>query len=460
MDPICKLAQHVIDTKYEDLPKEAVEAVKIATLDILGCLIAGFGDAEKEVGLIKDWGGKPEAPVYLYGGRIPVANAVFLNSCMAYAIDWECSVVFHDFVGTIVTGMSMGDFLGNVRGKDFITAIAVGVDVAGRIADSGGYKRDNFHCFCPTGTCDIFAEAAIAGKLLGLDTEGMLNALGIVYGRCGTTHAPASDKAEAVRLQNGLSARNGVESALLAQRGIRGARNVLEGRHGWYEAFTIDKSKINRDELLEDLGEKWVVERLLCSGLKLYCAHATTFPLVHAALKLVAEYNIDFKNISRITAETSPHVNSISGHPLTYGLCGDPVRAEAQFSQPYVIADAIVRGGIKPEHFTKEAMLDQDVVELAVKVIPVANHSLDGKIARLEIEMYDGRQYSAAFSKADLPVRSVSEVVDKFREAVATEPGVLPKANIDQIIELSDRLETLDNMTELSKLLLPTGEKS
>src|SRR5690606_800882 len=63
-------------------------------------------------------------------------------------------------------------------GKDFITAIVVGYQVAiqlGMILNPQ-HRNKGFHT---TGTCGTMGAAAAASKILDLDLEGILNSLGL-----------------------------------------------------------------------------------------------------------------------------------------------------------------------------------------------------------------------------------------------------------------------------------------
>lgn len=83
MDIIKKLAKNVIDTKCDNLPEEAIEAAKRGVLDTLGCIIGGTAECRGEVGLVKEWRGKAESTILIYGGKVPAANAAWVNSDMA-----------------------------------------------------------------------------------------------------------------------------------------------------------------------------------------------------------------------------------------------------------------------------------------------------------------------------------------------------------------------------------------
>jgi 2-methylcitrate dehydratase PrpD len=43
MDPIFTVAEHIIKTRFEDLPKDVVEKVKLFVLDSLGVALPGSG---------------------------------------------------------------------------------------------------------------------------------------------------------------------------------------------------------------------------------------------------------------------------------------------------------------------------------------------------------------------------------------------------------------------------------
>ena len=216
----------------------------------------------------------------------------------------------------------------------------------------------------------------------------------------------------------------------------------------------MDKAKIDLNELTDQLGKRYEIARLHRKGLKLHAACGTTFPPSEAAMSLVREHKIDPEKIRRITVETAVHYNTITGHPLTFKMGDVPDRAEAQFSQPYMVANRIIRGCTKLEHFTLKYMLDPEVIDLANKVIPVAAKDLEGKSTRVEIEMNDGKKWSHSMKDTEIPFRPLDHVKEKYREMIATAPDSLPAAHCERIMELVDRLETLDDISELTKLLV------
>lgn len=460
MDLMQRLARNVAETSYDRLPPDAVLAVKRATLDIIGCMFAGANDCIKENRLMRDWGGKPEAPVYVLGGRLPLPSAVFLNSCAAYAVDYDCGIVFHDMTCTVPVGLTVSDCCGGISGKEYIAALAAGEDLHVRIHESvKGDERSKFGSFCPGSTLVLFGAAAIAAKLLGLDADGIANALGIVFGRCGGTHAPANSAAETVHTIMALSARNGVESALLSKYGLGGVSNVLQSTHGWYNSFVPAEYRagIDLNALTDGLGVDYRISKLnkqVKRGLKLFPSCGVTHPAAVAALRLHEEHRFDYSDVASIVVENAVHHHSIVGKKLTYDVGDKPLRPEAQFSQPYMIATSIIRGPATLKDFDLEAMVDPEVVALAKKVIPVAAEDIVTNDARVRIEMKDGTVYAMTVRNQDVPIWPLEQVKEKFIDTITTYgPYTISKDKAEQIVEAVDRLEDLDNISILTDLL-------
>lgn len=446
MDIIGKLAKNVIDAKYGSLPKEAIEATKRGILDTLGVLIAGASDCETEVSLVREWGGREESTILVYGGKVPATNAAWVNSIMAQALDYDDAMVgaLHVSASAVPTALAVSEVRGGVSGKEFITAIAAGADLATRIHFAS--RNYGFHA---TGTIMVFGTAAIAAKILGLDIDGMLNALGIAFIRAAGSHQVAADKVLALRLIQGFVSRSGIEAAILAQRGFTGVKNVLQGTYGFFHLFSRDEGDL--DALTAQLGKRFEGVRAF---IKKYPSCGTTHAATEAALRLVHEVDIEPKEISRITVEVSEFVHSISGHPFKIG---DNPRVEAQFSLPYTVANAIVRKSSMLQHFTERYVCDPEVAAITHKVHPIITTRGEDLSALVKIEMKDGRKYSESINHSEAFLQrplSAEEVKEKFRNCVAFAPEPLTEGNCESIIDMVDRLEEIDDISKLVKLLV------
>ncbi|OGO20369.1 MAG: hypothetical protein A2144_11250 [Chloroflexi bacterium RBG_16_50_9] len=247
----------------------------------------------------------------------------------------------------------------------------------------------------------------------------------------------------AVKLSCGFTSRSGVESAIMAQRGFSGIRNVLQGDFGFFQLFSRDGYDVNA--LTDQLGEKFPTG--YHSKIRPHCG--TTQPATEAALRLVHENIIDPKEVSHVIVDVSPDVYPITGHPFRLEN-KSPV--EGHFHLAYTVANAILRKDSKLEHFTEESISDPEVVELAHKVHPIINRSINEPLAaHVAIEMRDGKKYSRYENKFP-QISDIEDIRKKFRECVAFGSKPLARENCEKIIDMVGRLEDVDDVAELIRL--------
>lgn len=179
MDTIYTLSKHIANVKFEDLPNEAIDCVKMSFLDTLGTLIAGAtAPGCREIGdLVLEWGGKAESTVLTRGGRVPAHNAALVNSVMARAVGFDDSMHkgMRLSAALVPVSIAVAEKRGHASGKDLLAAIALGHDISGRI----DCATVDYYGFDPTICCGILGATTIAAKLLGLGEGQIANAYGI-----------------------------------------------------------------------------------------------------------------------------------------------------------------------------------------------------------------------------------------------------------------------------------------
>jgi len=174
-----RLAEYVSETGFNDLPQEPVDIAKKVVLTVLGTTIAGATaeGCEALVDQVKEWGGREEATILIHGGKVPAHNAALVNSAMARALDF-CDAMapgMHVGSSSVPTALAIAEFTGGCSGKEFLAALVLGTEVAARL----NLSESAYDGFDPTVVCSIFAAAAVAGKLLHLNSEQMLDALAL-----------------------------------------------------------------------------------------------------------------------------------------------------------------------------------------------------------------------------------------------------------------------------------------
>ena len=95
----------------------------------------------------------------------------------------------------------------------------------------------------------------VAGKLLGLDVEGLQDALGIACVQPQSTSIPAWT-ADAKGLLSGWPVLTGVEAAQYAKAGISGRRDILESPAGYCYRVADIASPRRLERLVEGIGER------------------------------------------------------------------------------------------------------------------------------------------------------------------------------------------------------------
>ena len=88
-----QLADFVVNTRYEDLPPEAIKSAKTMILDTLGCGIAGYFFSKKDVApvfeIIEEVGGNENCTLLVNGKKTSWFNAILGNGTLMHSIDYD-----------------------------------------------------------------------------------------------------------------------------------------------------------------------------------------------------------------------------------------------------------------------------------------------------------------------------------------------------------------------------------
>lgn len=456
MDLTRRLVKYIMGVKYEDLNAETVEITKKLFLDTLGTTIAG-SSAEKSktlVDLVKGWGGKEESTVLIYGGRVPAHHAALVNCTMARALDLDD---VHETGGGHLSATFMpvslllAEYMQRpVSGRELILAIAMGSDLAIRIRCAlTTYPGWLAETIAPLGV------VAMGGKLLGFDEERLINGMGLAYSQCSGNLQANLDGALTVRLQQGIGAKAGVLATVFAERGFTGAKDVFEGLYGFYNLY--GQGKYNADVITDQLGKRF---EIVNNSIKPYpCCKYTHMP-IYGTLELLKEHRLAPEEISKIMIFTNSN-----GYNVT--VVGDykyQLRniVDAQFSIPYTVAAAAIRGKVFIDDFTEASIRDRKVLEFAQKVKAEIDPELD-KIpqmispTRIELETRGGGHYSKYVEYVKGHPKNpmtMAEVTEKFQNCLRFAAIPLRQEQITQLIRLVSNLEEVDDVRRLTQLLI------
>ena len=413
------LASRIAALRPDDLPAAAVDLVKLFTLDTLG-VIGGAARApgmRQLVDTLTEWEPAGRATLLLSGRTASPAAAALANGAAAHSLDFDDQhddARIHAFCVVLPAALAAAEANGGASGKEFTLAVAVGVEVFCRLGlvchNSLG---KGWH---PTTTLGCFAAAAAASKLMGLDAEQTLHALGLAFVQMGGTTQFIADGALAKRMGPGFAARAGVTAAQLARGGLTGPWRFLEGEAGLFNLH--ERGEVRPALLLDGWGTTW---RLLELSMKPYPCCRCVHTVIQLALDLRAE---GVRPEQVVSGEIGlGRVNrQIVGAPFDRNAANPVVHA--QFNAAYAFAAALVDGQVGIGTFTPGRITADDVAWAArlstveaADIVPTAVPP-----ARVRLVLQDGTVLSRARElmkgSPEAPM-TPQEVLAKFRACLA-----------------------------------------
>jgi 2-methylcitrate dehydratase PrpD len=439
-----QVAALVARTRPNDVPEDVRQTAAWWILDWLGAAIAGLDSAPGRI-MLEHTGAQPASGSSCLGlaeGRSPQVAALH-NGVISHVVEMDDvhrAAIIHPAVVVVPAALAVAEQRG-ATGRDLLTAVTLGYEVAIRVGESVG-KTHYFH-WHNTATCGVFGAAAAAGWLLGLDEDRMTWALGNAGTQAGGLWEFIADGAMSKVLHAGRAAANGVLAAELGALGFTGARQILEGRQGFFAATAPDGDPA---AVTAGLGDGW---KLPGSSIKPYPSCRHTHAAVDAALELRGEYGLSAGDVDRI---------EIDAYQSTLDLCDNPTPAHpyaAKFSVQYCVARALTDGALGISDFAQERIMEPAIRDLMQRTSARLDPELDARVpqqlpARVRMLLHDGRrlEHEVLSAKGDpeSPLTE-AELTAKFRGLVAGTPY---DARADDLIA---RVTGLDGASDVRGLL-------
>jgi len=399
-----KIARFIVETDYEDIPRDAVEKAKRTTLDCMGAALAGVAEPVSQTitGYVTKLGGPSQASLFGAGLKVSVPEAALTNGVIAHALDYDdCGVkIGHPSVLVLPAVLSLGEHLG-ASGRDILTAYILGLEIEGKMALHADFKLMQARLNHQTWYGSIGAAAACA-KLLRLEVPKTRMALGIGANfACGLS---ANHGSMAGAMAAGNACRNGVIAALMAQEGVTANPDIIEAKNGFYDTL-VGRDHYDAERMADGLGNPFYIESPGI-GLKKYPSCYHTHRALDGVFQLLGEHRLSDKDIAEVDVGTSERAMRV----LSFSEPATPY--QAKFSMPYCIAAAVVDHQVTLDTFTAHKMEDRGIVEARKKVhlffpdIPIwpglADVGPDTEFVGnpVTIRTRDGRSYSA---RVDIP---------------------------------------------------------
>ncbi len=325
-----------------------------------------------------------------------------------------------------------------VSGKDFLNALVLGVETECRIGNAvyPNHYDVGWHI---TGTAGVFGSAAAIGKLMGLNEEQMVWALGLAASQPRGIRGNRSGSMNK-SFNPGRAAANGIFAATLASKNYTSSDGMIEAKRGW--ANTIS-TKQDYTEITGDLGKRY---EAALNTYKPFACGIVMHPAIDAAVQLRNENKLTADQIERVDLKVHPLVLELTGKktPQT-GL-------ESKFSIYHAVAVGIVEGAGGEKQFSDRAATDPTIVALRSKVVPVVTPGIDAAQVDLTIVTKDGRSLHKYIQHAIGSVRSADDRINSWRPSSAIwRMASFPPPRSRQVMDSCWKVETLANAGDIAE---------
>ena len=434
------LAHYLVTAKYDDLPENVRKEGVRTLLNWVGVAIGGSHHQTVDIAVsaLQPFSGPPQASLFGRKERFDIMNAAFINGVSSHIFDYDdthLKTIIHP-AGPVASAILAYSEMQPVSGKDFLNALVLGVETECRIGNAvyPNHYDVGWHI---TGTAGVFGSAAAIGKLMNLNEQQMVWAIGLAASQpVGLRESFGSMNKS---FNPGRAAANGIFAAVLAAKNYTSSDQMLEAKRGW--ANTIS-TKQDYNEITGDLGKRY---EAALNTYKPFACGIVMHPAIDAAIQL--------RNENKLTADQIDHVD-LKVHPLVLELTGKTAPhdgLESKFSIYHAVAVAIVEGAGGEKQFSDRAATDPTIVALRAKVKPVVTPGITPAQVDMTIVTKDGRTLHKyiqhAIGSVEVPMTD-KQLETKFADLAE---GVIPADQARKVMDLCWKVETLSNAGDIAK---------
>lgn len=450
-EAIQRMTAHLGAVRFENIPRDTVRRAKLVLADTFGCMLSGKREKTAAVAhaQVMDWGGAPQATMWGFGDKAPLHHAAYVNALCARANDYgpveTCAAgrfkPLHISETMVPVTLAAAEKLG-ATGRDALTALICAEDFVGRLS---GCMDMPLPLDC-RGTLNTMGAAVAYGKLRGFPPERFADALwlalhqwnGIKQG----THFP---------LSQGFSAMHGLLAADLAERGLKGVDDPPAELARLSEVFVAN---FVLDHLMEHLGSVFYTT----TTFKPWPACRATHAGIECAADVARQTAIRPETVREIVLTVSPWtMNHAVARPFRIR---NYAHADAIYSLQYVVAVALLHGGVELKHLTAPAVEDAQTARLAAKIRLSSEdwpaHADDSFLATGLKVVTDKGEFSSYVSlprgnSAWENGLSVEEIKNKFLSNAAFSKSLSPQ-DAESVWDFLEELEVRNDLLPLRAL--------
>jgi 2-methylcitrate dehydratase PrpD len=434
-------ARYLVTAAYDDLPGNVRKEGARTLLNWVGVAIGGSRHQTVDIAVaaLTPFPGPAQASVLGRREQFDIMNAAFINGVSSHIFDFNdthLQTIIHP-AGPVASAILALSEKQPVSGKDFLNALVLGVETECRIGKAvyPNHYDVGWHI---TGTAGVFGAAAAVGKLLNLNEQQMVWAIGLAASQpVGLRESFGSMNKS---FNPGRAASNGIFAALLASKNFTSSDHIIEAKRGWANTVSI---KQDYSEILDGLGSRY---EALLNTYKPFACGIVMHPAIDAAIQLRDENQLTGDQIERVELQVHPLVLELTGKKtLQTGL-------EGKFSIYHAVAVALVEGAGGEKQFNDRAVNDPAVLALRSKVLPMVTPGIDPAQVDMTIVLKDGRTLhrfiAHAIGSVEVPTTD-KQLEGKFADLA---DGVIPASAIRPVMHACWNVESLTNVGEIAKM--------
>jgi aconitate decarboxylase len=449
------IAAFVSELRYERIPREVIDRIKLLILDSLGCAIYGV-DLEWSrilMSTLSQLDSSIACGVWGTSLRLSAPHAALVNGTLVQGFeldDVHRLGVLHVGAVTLPPLIAVAEIRPGLTGRDLLSSAVAGYEIGPRVGICMGQEHigQGWHSGATVG---VFSAAAGASAGLRLSEGQTVHALGIA----GTQSAglmAAQYGSMVKRMHAGRAAQSGLYGALLAEAGFTGIENVFESEYGGFcTTFSRSRDRFNLAELISGLGERWETMRI---SLKFYSCVGSNHTTLDAIGAIRARRAFSVEEIKEIV---------VHGSQVTVDHVGWKYRPEgataAQLNLPFCVATLLLEGDVFVDQFSDTVLADPVRMALSEKVHVVHDPDITARgsqfrhLVRVEVFLNDGtvlEETVEAPRGSEKRFAIEGEVVEKFEKLAR---HTLPARRVASIRDAVMHLETLPRAMTLTDLL-------
>ena len=379
------------------------------------------------------------------GDRVDVMLAALMNGITSHTFDFDdthLKTVIHPS-GPVASAILALSERKPLNGNDFIHAFILGVEAECRIGNAV-YPEHYDVGWHITGTAGVFGAAAAAGRLLGLNEQQMIWAIGLAAAQPVGLREMFGSMTKS--FHPGRAAQNGLTAALLAQKNFTSSVQGIEAKRGFANVLSTG---FRPGEITDRLGETWEIS---LNPYKPFACGIVIHPAIDGCVQLRNEHGIKADDVESVALKVHPLVLELTGKKTPQaGL-------EGKFSVYHSSAVAIIYGAAGEAEYGDAVVRDPKVIALRDKVSASVDQAMHEDQVHVSIRLKSGKtvekRVEHAVGSLARPM-SDADLEAKFRGLAA---GILSDAETGKLMELCWNVGKLKDAGEVARASVPAGK--